>query len=82
MEIFDSVLDAVAEILLDQEDGASSGLLKSFDDFVAALSADSNLPLPEVQSRLIERMLLDPRHANMNTNVIRFDDYLHLLAVN
>lgn len=82
MGISDSVLGVVADILLDPRDDVSSNSLKEFDDFVVALSADSGLPEREVQSLLVERMLQDPRHTIMHDNVIRLDDYLHLLQVN
>lgn len=82
MGISISMLDAVADILLDSERDASSTSLQSFKDFVVALSVDSGLPEREVQSRLVDRMLLQPRHSTIMDNVIHLDDYRHLLQIN
>lgn len=89
MGIPNGVLDVVVDVLLDPEREANSTSLQTFEDFVVALCADSQLPEREVQSCLVERMLLDqrhttiePTHTTMTGNVIRLDDYLHLLQVN
>ncbi|OAN70174.1 hypothetical protein A8B78_21125 [Jannaschia sp. EhC01] len=82
MHISDDVLSAVADILLEQGDVESSDSLQTFNNFIMALSADSGLPEQEIQSRLVERLLKDPGNSVLHSNVVRLDDYLHLLQVN
>lgn len=80
MGFSDSAFNVVADILLDPRDDANA--LQNFKDFVAALSADSGLPVRETQSRLVAKMLQHPRHPTINDNVIHLDDYRTLQLVN
>lgn len=57
MESIDTVVEVVAELIVDAELSGHRGRLQSFDDFVIALSLDSGLPAGEVQSRLVAKML-------------------------
>ena len=82
VSISSHVLGLVADILVCKEDDRSEDLLRNFNDFVEALSADSGLPELHVQSLLIERLLEVPEHQNTCDNVIRLDDYLQLIEVN
>ncbi|GAB5447440.1 MAG: hypothetical protein Gyms2KO_23130 [Gymnodinialimonas sp.] len=82
MGISSLVLDVVADVLLDGEPKEASEALRNFDDFVVALSADSGMAKREVESLLVERMLQDPRHRRIKNNVVRLDDYIHLLRAN
>lgn len=74
----DRVFTTVADILLDEGNDDRERLLHNFNDFVAALSMDSGLPEEEVQSRLVEKMLYDPRHRSLDENVIWLDEVMKL----
>lgn len=82
MGVANSILDIVVDTLLDRQETKASDMLLKFDELVAALSFDSGLTMEEVQSRLIDRMLLDPRYVDLDNNIVRLGDYLHLVAVN
>lgn len=82
MVVTQNVLEAVVDILLGFQEESSLALLRKFDEVVIALSIDSGSSIQQVQSQLVEKMLLDPRHTAISDNIIRLDDYLHLIKEN
>lgn len=60
MSVAQIVLETAVDMLTKQHDPAGDTLLREFDDIVIAISIDSDLPTQQVQSQLIDHMVLAP----------------------
>ncbi len=70
MAYSETVFGIVAELVVEAELNNRFGSLRTFDDIVIALSLDSGLPLQEVQSKLVEKMLMDKDSSHVVKNVV------------